>query len=351
MNSDANPSTVPSRKRSRKARESTGKLTVREIVEKKDGYSWTTFLVQGWRTPDGRHGRKKFKSRVEAESFIALKSVEQVNSKTVLNSVVTRLSTAQVHEAEGAFSRLGSRYSLGQAVEYFLRHFAQPADPISLEKAIDAFLDDRRHEGTRVKFLVGMRNTINRFSAFATLRALPTDLQSQIEPTRLTIEAARAASLAEVISRIDIALRPTVRRVAERVARVHELLQQTLDSAVRDAIIAARDQIEKQRAPKDSCIAKAMLAAFPNAKIPDVHEITTEDVEAFLRSLRSRDGRTAVRKTWNTTRADLHSFFGWCASKQRRFCAENVASGTVKYKLARGVPHVLTVQQARELMA
>ena len=73
----------PSARRARRAaREPIGKLTLREITDRKDGYSWTTFLVQGWREADGRHGRKKFKTRDEAEGFIATKNVELANTGT-----------------------------------------------------------------------------------------------------------------------------------------------------------------------------------------------------------------------------------------------------------------------------
>ena len=52
-------------------RETFGKLSLREITSAKGGYSWTTYLVQGWRDAEGRHARKKFKTREEAEAFIA----------------------------------------------------------------------------------------------------------------------------------------------------------------------------------------------------------------------------------------------------------------------------------------
>jgi len=49
----------------------------------------------------------------------------------------------------------------------------------------------------------------------------------------------------------------------------------------------------------------------------NLHEITTEFCERFLRSLRAKDGvNAASRKTWNNYRGDLNVFFGWCADKQ-----------------------------------
>ncbi|RYD61777.1 MAG: hypothetical protein EOP84_35310, partial [Verrucomicrobiaceae bacterium] len=48
---------------------------------------------------------------------------------------------------------------------------------------------------------------------------------------------------------------------------------------------------------------------------PFAHEITAGVVEAFLRTLRAKDGtHKATRKTWNNYRNDLGGFLGWCAT-------------------------------------
>ncbi|WP_461784389.1 hypothetical protein [Prosthecobacter sp.] len=107
-----------------------GKLTIREITETADGYSWTTYLVQGFRE-EGKWKRRKFRDRGDAEAFVALKSVEMMNHGTSLREVVTVLSREQVKEAESAFNRLAElertgdtsrRHSLGAAVEFYLKH-------------------------------------------------------------------------------------------------------------------------------------------------------------------------------------------------------------------------------------
>jgi hypothetical protein len=356
MNATASQPHQPRRPRARHARrsprEAFGKLSLREITERKDGYSWTTFLVQGWRTPDGQHGRKKFKTRAEAEAFIATKGVELANSDTALHNVVTRLSKAHVEEAEAAFNRLGGRHTLGEAVDYFLRHFAQPDNPVALDSARDAFLDAREREGVRPRSLVQLRSTLGQFIAFATLRLLPAELQPEIDRVRAELGSERAATLAEIVRRLDPALREAGRKAAEDVGDVPALLRRKLPPALRDAIAAARDAIESTRQPSDRDIAAAVIATAPGAVVPAVHEIVCADVEAFLRGLRAKDGTSAAsRKTWNNARADLHTFLGWCADKQRRWCGENPASAVAKFKLGRGVPHVLTLAQARDLMA
>ena len=83
----------------------------------------------------------------------------------------------------------------------------------------------------------------------------------------------------------------------------------------------------------------------------NLHEITPEDVERYLRSLRARDGTNqASRKTWNNYRADLHLFFEWCADKQRRWLSSNPAADTTKFKIDREHIEVLDLERARDLM-
>ena len=332
-------------------RESFGKLTLREITDRKDGYSWATFLVQGWRDENGRHGRRKFKTREEAEAFIATKGVELANAGTSLHNVVTRLSRRQVEEAEGAFSRLAGRYPLGEAVDYFLSHFAQTENPMPLDDARDAFLDAREREGVRARSLVQLRSTIGQFIGFATLRFLPAELQPEIDRVRAEVEGESAATLAEIVRRIDPDLRAAARKAAEDAEDVPSLLRRKLAPALRAAVAKARDEIENPRRPSNRALAAAVVARVPGAKVPAVHEIGTGDVETFLRGLRAKDGTSAAsRKTWNNARADLHTFLAWCADKQRRWCAENPASAVPKFKLGRGVPQVLTLAQTRELL-
>lgn len=342
------PRKTSGRRARRAVREAIGNLTLREITESKDGYSWSTFLVQGWRDAEGRHARKKFKTRAEAEAFIATKNVELANTGTALHNVVTRLSKAHVEEAEAAFTQLGARYTLGEAVDYFLRTFAQPENPVALDAARDAFLDAREREGVRPRSLVQLRSTLGQFIGFATLRLLPPELRPEIDRVRAEIASERAATLAEIVRRLDPALREAGRKTADDADDVPGLLRRKIDPALRDAVAAARDAIESTRQPSDRELAAALVAGVEGAKVPAVHEITTADVEAFLRA---KDGTSAARKTWNNARADVHTFLGWCADKQRRWCAENPASAVAKFKLGRGVPQVLTVAQARELMA
>ena len=365
------PTTTPktlNRSRTRRPKTSPkttfGKLSLREIIETKDGYEWTAYMVQGFKTPDGRHGRKKFSNRDEALSWIATKGVEIRNADTALHNVVTRLSKSQVEEAEGAFNRLAGRYTLGEAVEYFLSHFATPDDAVRLDHALSGangskeraaivgFLEDRERDGVRPRSLVQLKSTISNFVAFVTLTKVPEALRPEIDRVRGELAAERAATLAEVIRALPEDLREPARAASEDLDTVLDLLQaRKLPTAVRDGVADVRDSIEARRRITDKDLATALVDRVPGANVPSVHDIGAPDVEAFLRSLRSKDGTgTASRKTWNNSRADLHAFFSWCADPRRRWCASNPATTISKFKLGRGVPEILTVAQCRDLM-
>ena len=352
----ADDSKPPARRRSRLAKTSLkttfGKLSLREILEASDGYSWTSYLVQGFKTEDGRHGRKKFSDRDDALAWIATKNVELQNADTALHNHVTRLTKAQVQDAEGAFHRLAGRYTLADAVDYFLRHFAQPDTPTPMDRALDQFLEAREREGVRPRSLVQLRSTCSNFVAFSTLAGVPENLRAEIDRVRGELSAERAATLAEVIRALPEDLREPARAAAEDFDTVLDLLRvRKLPAALRDAIAGARDAIEARRHPTDKDLAAALVAQVAGVSVPALHEIGTPGVESFLRSLRSKDGTGAAsRKTWNNARADLHAFLGWCADSQRRWCASNPATKVPKFKLGRGVPEILTVAQARELM-
>jgi hypothetical protein len=116
--------------------------------------------------------------------------------------------------------------------------------------------------------------------------------------------------------------------------------------ALPDAVLAFRED----RAPRVSFyVARdykrelaALEAAFPGRR---VHDVTTEDLHAYLTA------RALGPKAWNNTRGLLHAFFEWSRSAPRQWRIDNPARPLVTHKVARGIPHILTAQQAAELMA
>lgn len=143
---------------------SPGKLTIREVFYQKNGTTYTSWQVQGWKE-DGKWQRKQFKERKKADRFVAKKNVELLNA-VKLHDVTTKLTHAQVEEAEAAVNRLGERYSLGDAVEYFLTHFAEPEDPTTFQEAIRQFGYGKEAEGLRPQSLRQLDSTLKMFRTF-----------------------------------------------------------------------------------------------------------------------------------------------------------------------------------------
>ena len=74
---------------------------------------------------------------------------------------------------------------------------------------------------------------------------------------------------------------------------------------------------------------KSVLSLFAReTSDPLVHEVTAPTIQAFLKSLRAKDGITqATRKTWNNYRNELNHFFKWAGESDlatnRPWCFSN----------------------------
>ncbi len=137
-------------------------LTLRPITEHKDGFQWTTYLVQGWREGTAWK-RRKFKDRADAVAFMNLKAVELENDSGEKHRVVTRLTREQVEEAESLMTRLGNRYTLKEAVDYFLKHFCEPDHKITMKDALVKFIEGKEREGVRERSRKQLESTIKAF--------------------------------------------------------------------------------------------------------------------------------------------------------------------------------------------
>lgn len=188
-------------------------ITIQEVLREKDGISWVTHLVQGWKE-NGKWQRKQFKERVDAESFVALKYVEIENQGRKQQMILTPLTEDQAQQAVAAFDRLGEVYSLSQAIDFFLKNHRPPEFTTTIRNATKHFVEDKERDGLRPRTIRGIKGTLNAFAD-------------------------------------------------------------------------ATDD-------------------------PQIHTVTTQLVEAYLRGLRATDGISpAKRKSWNTHRNDLSQFFAW----------------------------------------
>lgn len=208
-------------------------ITIREIFREKDGQTWVTNLVQGWKE-DGKWMRRQFKQRNNAERFAALKRVEMENKGRKLEMTLSPLSESQTQEAVSAFDALGGTYTLKQAVDFFLKNHRPPEFVTTITDAMSHYLDDKERDGVRPRTRTG---------------------------TRLAL--------------------------------------------------------------------KAFSKATAN---PQVHTVTRQSVETYLRGLRGSDGVSpAKRKSWNTHRNEISQFFSWAMKEDlttnRPWCFANPVEG------------------------
>ena len=326
------------------------RVSLREIEESADGYTYKTFLVR-WRE-NGKDRKKRYKDQAEAEGFVLTKQVALGNKDAVLHNAVTRLSPGQVHEAEAAIQRLGDRYTLTEAVEFFLANFTRPDFTISIAEAVRAFLEGKEKDGVRPRSIVQLESSLRQFEAFAFIHGLADGEKVALETGR-TILAKQALATPEEIARKmpkehRAKFRAAVRATGESSPAILPDVLTGLPADLRNLAADTREEIERNRTPSDWQIVAEIRSTVSE---PDLHTVTTPQVEAFLRSLRGKDGTSnASRKTWNNFRADLHSFFAWCADSQRRWIPSNPASPIVKFKVNRGIPDILSLGQSEALM-
>jgi integrase len=86
----------------------------------------------------------------------------------------------------------------------------------------------------------------------------------------------------------------------------------------------------------------AFLAAFPGRT---VHSLATADIQGFL------SNRGVGKKRLNNLRGDLNAFFVFCQAAPREWTRENPVKPIQKYRIARGIPEVISADTAARLMA
>lgn len=115
-------------------------------------------------------------------------------------------------------------------------------------------------------------------------------------------------------------------------------------------IETARDAFIADRTPHISAVQlrdytrtlRLFVAAYPERAI---HTITTPEVQAYLQGL------GVGPKAFNNNRTNLNAFFAFACHPSRKWAAENPVAGVAKFKIARGLPEILTPEKCAELMA
>jgi hypothetical protein len=138
------------------------KISIRQITRDKNDSVWMTYLVQGWKE-NGKWQRRQFKDEAEAQSFAALKQVEQENKGRAQRMILSVLTQEQHDAAVSAIDRLGDPYALSDAVEFFLKHHRPPEFTIRLRAAMKLYIDDKERDGLRPRTLQAIKASIERF--------------------------------------------------------------------------------------------------------------------------------------------------------------------------------------------
>jgi hypothetical protein len=113
-------------------------FAIRQVTFKEHGVQYPGWFVSG--TANGRRVRIRCKTESEAK----MKKIEQdtlaINSERSTRFLATRLTAEQLGQAESCVDRLAPRYSLIQAVDYFLRHHHAPEFTLTVSAALARFL-------------------------------------------------------------------------------------------------------------------------------------------------------------------------------------------------------------------
>ncbi|MGB6219393.1 hypothetical protein [Haloferula sp.] len=127
-----------------------------------DSKGYSSYLVQGWKE-NGKWQRKQYSKLEKAEAFAALKRVELKNEGRKQRLMLCPLTDDQLDQAVKAFDRLGSTYTLDEALEFFLRHHRPPEFTIRLRDAMALYRDDRERDAIRERSLKGIKSVLDQF--------------------------------------------------------------------------------------------------------------------------------------------------------------------------------------------
>ncbi|HTQ30291.1 MAG TPA: site-specific integrase [Opitutaceae bacterium] len=106
------------------------------------------FRVSGWL--DGKRIRKNFPTRAEAKAELQSLEIDAAQDQTGLRRTVTRLTEAQLREAEAVFLRLaGKPHSLTFCADFTLTNYRAPDRAKLLTDALTAYIAAKKREQER----------------------------------------------------------------------------------------------------------------------------------------------------------------------------------------------------------
>ncbi len=149
---------------------------IKVVTVTERGFSYRTHRLTGWL--DGRRIREQYRSKDEALGRKNVLEVQAANVGSDVKARTTRLSEAQLAEAEAAFSTLSGR-SLSAAVSWYLTHYRPPVTPTTIETAVKAFLAERGQH-VRARVLADYKRTLGYLE-----KAFPGGLVHEITTARI----------------------------------------------------------------------------------------------------------------------------------------------------------------------
>ena len=112
-------------------------LSVKQITCREHGTEYQTWMVDGY--VNGKRIRIRCKDEAEAAMRKSEKETEAINAERSSRFIQTRLTAAQLNEAEACFDRLAPKYTLTEAVDFFFKHYHRPDFQISIGDASTRF--------------------------------------------------------------------------------------------------------------------------------------------------------------------------------------------------------------------
>src|SRR5215469_2587750 len=111
-------------------------------IEYKDktGAIYETWQVT-WYDSSGKRQRKQYKNRSAASLFKSEIHTQSHNEGASRRSLSTKLTEAQLSEAEACFDRVAGAYSLTECVNHFLASHRDPGSSISISDVSRKWLD------------------------------------------------------------------------------------------------------------------------------------------------------------------------------------------------------------------
>ena len=175
------------------------------------------FRVTGWL--DGTRIRKNFPTRAEASAERQALEIQRLQAETGIRTTATRLTDAQLHEAEATFRRLADApKSLSFYLDFALANYRAPDREQTLVDAVTTYVAFKQREHDQKLLSISQLDHIRRHLGVLK-KWFPAVLVS-----RLTPKSPISRELAKVHGQ-DFRLRKTLRQQHERaIAHIHPLV-------------------------------------------------------------------------------------------------------------------------------